>query len=154
MMPTIPPDLLAAAARIALALAAFAVYALLAARWHRSLRRDNERLFEQVDLALGGMRELADCVTAAQAKLGELAARIEAQDRAPPRAPQTVSTPRGYDVAIRLARSGASAEELASACGIATHEADLLTRLHGVRKTPSAATSSDAPARFARSSSH
>ena len=33
-------------------------------------------------------------------------------------------------VAIRLARTGAQAEEIAAACGLARHEADLVVRLH------------------------
>ncbi len=37
----------------------------------------------------------------------------------------------GYPIAIRLARSGASAPELVSTCGISHSEADLVCRLHG-----------------------
>jgi len=42
-----------------------------------------------------------------------------------------VRTLSGYPIAIRLARSGASAPELVSTCGISHSEADLVCRLHG-----------------------
>jgi len=37
----------------------------------------------------------------------------------------------GYPIAIRLARSGASAQELVATCGISANEAELVCRLHG-----------------------
>ncbi len=37
----------------------------------------------------------------------------------------------GYQIAIRLARGGASREELMSGCGLTLAEAELVKRLHG-----------------------
>ena len=60
--------------------------------------------------------------------VAELGERV---DR-PQQAPQTAATVTpGYQVAIRLARSGASREELMSGCGLSRGEAELLHRLHG-----------------------
>jgi hypothetical protein len=44
------------------------------------------------------------------------------------------SSQRGYDVATRLARNGASVDEMIANCGITRHEAELLARLHGARE--------------------
>jgi hypothetical protein len=42
-------------------------------------------------------------------------------------------SPRGYDIAARLARNGADAEGLIANCGLSRQEADLMVRLHGAR---------------------
>jgi hypothetical protein len=53
----------------------------------------------------------------------------------------TVVSPRGYDLAARLAKNGAGVEELVATCGITRHEAELLTRLNVTKSRESAATS-------------
>jgi len=45
-------------------------------------------------------------------------------------APQAQSGDRAYQLAQRMARDGADAAQIADACGIARHEAELLTHLH------------------------
>lgn len=63
-------------------------------------------------------------------------ARIEARlqqlesVRKPPPAAQPQSGDRAYELAQRLARNGADAAQIANACGITLHEAELLCRLH------------------------
>lgn len=47
----------------------------------------------------------------------------------------TNAAPRGYEVAARLARSGASVESLMNSCALSRHEAELLVRLHAGMKT-------------------
>lgn len=77
---TLPtPDTLELLARLALVTAGFLGYALLAARWQRRARRDSARLFEQLDLALMGLRDLADGVAALESQLRDLAGRLETQ---------------------------------------------------------------------------
>ncbi len=39
--------------------------------------------------------------------------------------------PRGYDLALQMARNGAGAEQIAGTSGLARNEAQLLARLHG-----------------------
>ena len=47
----------------------------------------------------------------------------------------TNAAPRGYEVAARLARNGATAEELVHTCALSRHEAELLVRLHAGMKS-------------------
>ena len=84
------------------------------ARLRETARRDVQRLFEQMDLTLG-----------------ELRLRQQQGTRAEPPSP---SATRSYDIALRLARNGASREELMSNCGMSRHEAELAVRLHGPAK--------------------
>ncbi len=44
----------------------------------------------------------------------------------------------GYPIAIRLARGGATAQELVETCGISHSEAELVCRLHGAPQALSA----------------
>ncbi|HJP98879.1 MAG TPA: DUF2802 domain-containing protein [Rhodanobacteraceae bacterium] len=63
-------------------------------------------------------------------------ARIEArlqhleQEHQPLPTPQAQPGDRAYELAQRMARNGAEATEIAEACGINLHEAELLRRLH------------------------
>jgi hypothetical protein len=66
-----------------------------------------------------------DATRSAVAQLGE---RLERPAAAPSQAPSP-----GYQIAIRLARGGASCEELMSGCGLTLAEAELVRRLHGPR---------------------
>lgn len=47
----------------------------------------------------------------------------------------TNAAPRGYEVAARLARNGASVDELMNTCALSRHEAELLVRLHAGMKS-------------------
>lgn len=47
----------------------------------------------------------------------------------------TNAAPRGYEVASRLARSGATVEELVNTCALSRHEAELMVRLHAGMKS-------------------
>lgn len=63
-------------------------------------------------------------------------ARVEARlqhlerDHQPLPVPQAQPSDRAYELAQRMARNGAEAGEIAEACGINLHEAELLRRLH------------------------
>jgi len=63
-------------------------------------------------------------------------ARVEARlqqlehQHQPLPAPQTQPGDRAYELAQRMARNGADAGQIAEACGINLHEAELLRRLH------------------------
>lgn len=63
-------------------------------------------------------------------------ARVEARlqqlehGQQPLPAPQAQSGDRAYELAQRMARNGAAAGDIAEACGINLHEAELLRRLH------------------------
>lgn len=95
-----------------------------------ALRRDAQRLFEQVDLALGELHGVGASLSGCRQGLDELRAR--ATPAAGPAASAPALAPsRSYDIALRLARNGASREELMSSCGMSRHEAGLAVRLHG-----------------------
>lgn len=96
----------------------------------RSLRQatalDTQRVFEQLDLIRGELLMLSDRLDVMQTT------RPPAVER-PVTAPAPMSAgpgPRGYEVAARLARSGATCDELMSGCGLSRHEAELLLRIH------------------------
>lgn len=75
------------------------------------------------------------------ARLSDLEARLDATNVCISKLgerlerPQLPSSPAaaspGYQIAIRLARSGATREELAQQCGLSANEAELVHRLHG-----------------------
>jgi hypothetical protein len=135
------------ALRTALSVAAFAgfAWALLSAR--RQSCEANAQLAARLDTALGEIRKLSGQlivlggsiealgtrVTQAQA-LAQAQAQATAKVQAPAQrqapAPASGSNTRGYETAIRMARSGASVEEIVASCGTTRAEAKLLRRLH------------------------
>ena len=69
--------------------------------------------------------ELSRALAAADGRLAMLAGRLDEQSRSTQGA-----APTSYNVAIRMARSGATRQELMSTCGVTQQEADLVLRLH------------------------
>ena len=69
--------------------------------------------------------ELSSALAATDARLAMLAGRLEEQSRSTQGA-----APTSYNVAIRMARSGASRQDLMTTCGVTQQEADLVLRLH------------------------
>lgn len=124
--------------RAGLLLAAFIGFswALLASR--RDTVRNFAKLSAQHDQALIEIHQLAEKLTELSGQLHQLslpspmASRPTAPEPAPA-APQPSITPsgaRGYEIAIRMARGGASIEEIVASCGTTRAEARLLRRLH------------------------
>lgn len=64
--------------------------------------------------------------------VARIEARLEQMGAAhlPPPAPRPQAGDRAYELAQRMARSGTDAAQIAEACGIAMHEAELLCRLN------------------------
>ncbi|MBV6423833.1 MAG: hypothetical protein NAOJABEB_01643 [Steroidobacteraceae bacterium] len=94
-------------------------------RLRDATRRDVQRLFEQMDLTLGELRDVSVSLAGGIAVIDTLRSREASVPSAPVPAAQS------YDIALRLARSGAGREELMSTCGMSRHEAELAVRLHG-----------------------
>ena len=111
--------------------AATGVQAINLARLRESARRDVQRLFEQMDLTLGELRDVSTSLAGGLAVIGELRSRQDGGRREPEPAPAAHAAARSYDIALRLARNGANREELMSTCGMSRHEAELAVRLHG-----------------------
>jgi hypothetical protein len=122
--------------RAALLLAAFAgfAWALLASR--RDAARNFARLSAQHDQALNEIHLLGEKLTELAGAVHELSLPSPMVSRpaaAPAPAPQPSVTPsgaRGYEMAIRMARGGASIDEIVASCGTTRSEARLLRRLH------------------------
>lgn len=146
---------------LTLGLAMVVATAVLAWRlhaWRRSAACDAQRMFEQLDLIRAELMFLSERVQGLETMTPQTHARPTAPEvRAP--AVTSSAAPRGYEVAARLARGGATCEELISSCGLSRHEAELLIRLHkaeaartkpvvntgAVKNNSSAVKNSDAP---------
>lgn len=105
----------------------FIVAAISFTAWRRAERRQTAEVLSQTQIVLQRLAELEARVDVTKSAVTELAERL---DR--PAAPAASQSPSpGYQIAIRLARGGASREELMSGCGLTLAEAELVKRLHG-----------------------
>jgi hypothetical protein len=108
-----------------------------------ALLRMRRESAEQLELLQAGQREIAaqtqvlsERVAALATIVASLPRRAEPVVQAPPPEPPRVSAPRrdsgvrSYETAKRLARNGATVEEIVATCGVAGTEARLLRRLH------------------------
>ena len=104
-------------------------------RWRRATQVQTEVVLANHAVVLQRLADLETRVDATHAALSHLGTRIE-------RPQQIASAPTaaapGYQIAIRLAKGGASREELISGCGLSAHEAELVQRLHSPQSKPSA----------------
>lgn len=113
------------------------VIALAALAW--ALRRMRQETARQLDallaaqqLARAETQALAEKVSALATLVAGIPARVERPVEAPRPAPRREPNQvRSYETARRLARSGATVEEIVATCGVAGTEARLLRRLHG-----------------------
>jgi len=131
---TIAPDIetLLLAGRALFLVFSFVVAAISFTAWRRAARRQSEQLLAQSDTVLqhlGALQARLDATAAAVAQLDE---RLERQ------AQSGGAAAPGYQIAIRLARGGASREELVSSCGLSSGEAELVRRLHGAAHSAAA----------------
>ena len=113
---------------------AFALAALTFAGWRRATRAQSQHLFTHSQALVEQLSALDERVTATATAIRRLDERIErqAQPAAQIQGAQMQGAPApGYQIAIRLARGGASREELITGCGLSAGEADLVCRLHG-----------------------
>jgi hypothetical protein len=89
-------------------------------------------MHSQLERAFVELRSLHETVSVMSARLDALSERAESETRLAPAG--VASAQRGYDLAARLAKNGSGIEELVASCGITRHEAELLTRLHAVKR--------------------
>jgi hypothetical protein len=131
---------------------AMLVLAMALRRWRMSAERDAQRMFEQLDLLRSElllMHERLDSQpqSAVHAAAPEAPVAARAPQYQSPQQPQyqneqrnmplpSMPAPRGYEVAVRLARSGATVDELISSCGLSRNEAQLVLRLHCRQEPP------------------
>jgi hypothetical protein len=93
----------------------------------RALARMHDELHRQQSLATEGEAEIRRL----DALVRKLEDRLVSDTRYGALAPRTQSA--GYEMAIRMAASGATDAELVAACGMSRDEAALVLRLHGKR---------------------
>ena len=128
-MTEIPPIELLLAGCGSLLVFAFAAAAVTFAGWRRATRRQSDELFTRSQALVQQLSALDARVDATATAIRRLDERIERQ--AQTGAQIQGAAPPGYQIAIRLARSGASREELIASCGLTSGDADLVCRLHG-----------------------
>src|SRR5579862_3781287 len=113
---TLPPvELLLIAGRAVFLVFSFVIAALSFTAWRRAAQRQTAEVLSQTQLVLQRLAELEARLDTTRSSIAQLGERIE-RATAPPAA-QASPAP-GYQIAIRLARGGASREELMSGCGV------------------------------------
>jgi hypothetical protein len=120
-----------AAVRTAVLLAAFATFAWALLR----MRRDHAERLDRVHTLQRELVAQVHTLSERTSALATLVATLSA--RQAPEAPQAsrprhdAAPVRSYETARRLARAGASIDEIVASSGLASSEARLLLRLHG-----------------------
>jgi hypothetical protein len=108
----------------------FALAALCFDAWRRATRRQSQHLITHSQSLLEQLSALDARMNATATAVRRLDERLE-RSRTPGTTPLGGAAVPGYQIAIRLARGGASCEELMANCGLSLGEADLVRRLHG-----------------------
>ena len=126
---TVPSlEMLLLAGRAVFLVFSFVLAAVAFTGWRRAAAAQTGRILANHEALLQRLAHLEARIDATKLSVSKLGERLER----PQTVASTVATPApGYQIAIRLARGGASQEELISGCGLSTHEAELICRLHG-----------------------
>ena len=125
---TVPSiELLLIAGRAVFLLFSFALAAVALTRWRRAAQAQTAQLQANHEVVLQRLADLEARIAATNVAVSQLGERMERPQ--PLTAAPAASSP-GYQIAIRLAKGGASREELVSKCGLSSHEAELVHRLH------------------------
>jgi len=119
-------EIIFATGRAVFLLFSFIIAAVTFTAWRRATRTQTEQVISQTNTVLQRLASLEARVDATKITVSELGERLER----PAAVPSTGSSP-GYQMAIRLAKNGASREDLMAGCGLSLAEAELVQRLHG-----------------------
>lgn len=133
-MPSI--ELLLIAGRAMALFVGLMLFAWAFRHWRRAATKDTQRVFEQLDLVRAELLIMKEVMHHAAHRVDSVPHTVTQDTRAP--AVATGNVVRGYEIAARMARNGAGKDELIRSCGITSHEAELLIKLHGHRHTPAA----------------
>ena len=151
-LPQISPDQALAIGRAVFLVFCFLLAAFTFTRWRKASERTTELFFEQNSTLLKRLGAMEELLATSQAHLAEaraeisaiarsteaLAERLEDSEQRRTSAPAAGTAP-SYQIAIRLAKSGAPREEIMSSCGLSRQEAELVQRLHGAPRKLAAA---------------
>ncbi len=121
-------EFLLIAGRAAFLIFSFVLASVTFTAWRRATRKQTEQVLSQTQLLFDQLADIRNALGATAQSVTQLTERID-QPTARAATPGPASP--GYQIAIRLARAGASAEELISGCGLTRAEAELARRLHG-----------------------
>jgi hypothetical protein len=135
-MPQLSPisvDVALLAGRAVFLVVCFVLAAVAFTRWRRASHHLAERFDEHSTATTARLADIADALTALNRRLDEMAERQEGEGR---RAGATGVAAPSYQIAIRLARSGAPREDLMASCGLTRQEAELVQRLHAPPRQP------------------
>ena len=132
-MPSV--ELLLIIGRAVFLLFSFVLATIAFIRWRRATLAQTELVLANHAVVLQRLADLEARVDATNVTVSQLSERIRKPQQVA--SPTPVATP-GYEIAIRLAKSGATREELTSGCGLSASEAQLVHRLHAPqsRKSP------------------
>ena len=114
------------AGRAVFLLFSFVVAAFAFNAWRRATELQTEKVITHTNTVLQRLASLEARVDATKVTLSELGDRLER-----PAATANNTASASYQMAIRLAKGGASREELMAGCGLSLAEAELVQRLHG-----------------------
>jgi alkylation response protein AidB-like acyl-CoA dehydrogenase len=128
-------DLIFTIARAVFLVFSFALAAVAFTRWRQAIRALTEQAAAQHSVVLQRIADLEARVDATNVSISKLGERVDRPQQLA--SPTTAASP-GYQIAIRLAKGGASREELISGCGLSLNEAELVQRLHAPQTRSSA----------------
>lgn len=120
-------EFLLVAGRAVFLLFSFVVAAFAFTSWRRAIQVQTAQVLSQTNTVLQRLAALEARVDATKTTISQLGDRLER-----PALPPAGNGPSAsYQMAIRLAKGGASREELMAGCGLSLAEAELVRRLHG-----------------------
>ena len=125
-LPALPWETILLVGRAAFLIFSFVVAAVAFTRWRRAAECDTEHTAQQTERVLERLAVLEAALAASDARIAAQAQQLEMQLSA-----SANGSAAGYQIAARLARAGASRDELMSGCGLTQQEAELVARLHG-----------------------
>jgi len=133
-MPSV--ELLLIVGRAVFLLFSFVLATIAFVRWRRAILAQTEVVLANHAVVLQRLADLESRLDATNVTVSQLGKSI--------RRPQQVASPTpvaaapGYEIAIRLAKGGATRDELIAGCGLSASEAELVRRLHApqTRKPP------------------
>jgi Protein of unknown function (DUF2802) len=120
-------EFLLVAGRAVFLLFSFVIAAYAFNAWRRATQAQTEQVISQTNTVLQRLASLEARVDATKITLSQLGDRLER----PAALPNNNIASASYQMAIRLAKGGASREELMAGCGLSLAEAELVQRLHG-----------------------
>ncbi|MEJ0007389.1 MAG: DUF2802 domain-containing protein [Steroidobacteraceae bacterium] len=122
----VPPDyVLIPLTGAIIVVAGVLIAAFFASRVQRAVTGQSREILGSAAWLAEQIDQLGTALSVTDSRVAALAARLDEHSRT---TQGTGST--SYNVAIRMARSGASRQELMATCGVTQQEADLVLRLH------------------------